>query len=120
MEKKLLMIITHSSDAPERAGAALAITNTAVANGMDIAVFCMNEGVHLLKKGFAETITDQKAFPPIKDLLASLVENEQKFYACAACVEQYGIKDDEFLPGTEQAGAQTILELALEREVMNF
>jgi len=120
MEKKFLIVATHSFDAPERAGAALSIANTAVANGMDVAIFTINEGVLLVKEGFAETIKDQKAFPPIKDLLAMLIENGQKFYACTPCVKQFGIKDDEFIPNSEQAGAQTLLELAMEREVMTF
>jgi predicted peroxiredoxin len=120
MEKKLLMLITHSSDAPERAGAALAIANTAVANDMDVVVFALNEGALLVKSGFAETVTDQKAFPPLKVLLDTLVEAGQKFYVCTACANQFGIKEEELLPNTEMAGPQTILELALEREVMNF
>jgi len=120
MEKKLLIVATHSFDAPERAGAALSIANTAVANGIDTVIFTINEGVMLVKKGFAETVTDQKAFPPIKDLLASLVENGQKFYACTPCTMQFGVKPDEMLPGAEQAGAQTLIDLAMDREVMTF
>ena len=120
MEKKFLIIATHSSDAPERAGAALAIANTAVANEMDVVVFTINEGVLLVKQGFAETVTEQKAFPPIKDLIASLVEQGQKFYACTPCANQFGIKPEDLLPNTELAGAQTLLDLAMEREVMSF
>jgi len=120
MDKKFLIIATHSSDAPERAGAALAIANTAVANGLDVVVFTINEGVQLVKKGFAETITDQKAFPPIKDLIASLVENDVKFYACTPCAAQFGVQPADLIPNTQLAGAQIVLDLALEREVMTF
>jgi len=120
MEKKLLIVATHSFDAPERAGAALSIANTAVANGMDVVIFTINEGVLLVKKGFPETITEQKAFPPVKDLIASLVEEGQKFYACTPCANQFGVKPEEFIPNTELAGAQTLLELAMEREVISM
>ena len=120
MEKKFLIVATHSFDAPERAGAALAIANTAVANDMDVVIFALNEGALLVKNGFAETVTDQKAFPPLKKLLDTLVEAGQKFYVCTACANQFGIKPEELLPNTEMAGPQTLLELALEREVMTF
>lgn len=120
MDKKLLIVATHSFDEPERAGAALAIANTAVANGMDIVIFTINEGVLLAKKGFPETIKEQKAFPPVKDLVASLVENEQKFYVCTPCAQQFDVKPEDMIPNAEQAGAQTLLELAMEREVMTF
>ncbi|MHB8174527.1 MAG: DsrE family protein [Nitrospirota bacterium] len=120
MEKKLLLVATHSFDAPERAGAALAIANTAVANGIDVVVFAINEGALLVKKGFAETIKDQKAFPPIKDLLATLVEMEQKFYVCTPCAIQFDVKPEDLLPNTEIAGAQILVELAMDREVLTF
>ncbi|MBI5189980.1 MAG: DsrE family protein [Nitrospirae bacterium] len=120
MEKKFLIVITHSSDAPERAGAALSIANTAVASGMDVVIFALNEGALLVKKGFAETVTDQKAFPPLKTLLDTLVEAGQKFFVCTACANQFGVGKDELLPNTEMAGPQTLLEYALEREVMTF
>ncbi len=120
MEKKFLIVATHSFDAPERAGAALAVANTAVASGMDVVIFTMNEGVLLVKKGFADTIKEQKAFPPVKDLLASLVESGQKFYACPPCANQFGVKAEDLLPGAELAGTQTLLELAMGREVMTF
>ena len=51
MEKKFLIVATHSFDAPERAGAALAIANTAVANDMDVVIFTLNEGALLVKRG---------------------------------------------------------------------
>ena len=120
MEKKFLIVATHSFDAPERAGAALAIANTAVANGMDVVVFAINEGVLLLKKGFPETITDQKAFPPAKDLVKSLVENETKMYVCAPCALQFSVAPEDLQPNTEIAGAQVLLDLAMDREVITF
>ncbi len=120
MDKKLLLVATHSFDAQERAGAALAIANTAAANGIDVIIFTINEGALLVKKGFAETIGEQKAFPPIKDLLASLVEMGQKFYVCAPCAKQFDINPEDLLPNTEIAGALTLVELAMEREVMTF
>ncbi len=120
MDKKLLIIATHSFDAPERAGAALAIASTAAASGVDVIVFTINEGALLVKKGFAETIKEQKAFPPIKDLLATLVEMEQKFYVCTPCAKQFDIGPEDLLPNTEIAGAQTLVDLAMDREVMTF
>jgi predicted peroxiredoxin len=120
MGKKLLFVITHSFDAPERAGAALSIANAAVADGMDVAIFALNEGALLVKKGFAQTVTDQKAFPPLKTLLDALVEAGQKFYVCSACAKQFDVKPEELLPNTGIAGPQTLLDLAMEREVMTF
>jgi len=119
-EKKLLIIVTHSADAPERACAALSIAGTALANGIDIALFFVNDGALLLKKGYAETVKNHKAFPTLPKLLGTLVDMEQKFHLCSACAKQYGMTEADFLPGTELAGAQAVIELAMEREVMTF
>lgn len=118
--KKLLFIITHSSDHPERSAAALSIANTAVASERDVAIFALNEGALLVKQGFAETIKEQKAFPPIKDLLQNLVDAGQSFFVCSTCAKQFDIGEDELLPNTQMAGPPTLLELSEEREVMAF
>jgi len=118
--KKLLFIITHSSDHPERSAAALAVANTAVASERDVVIFALNEGALLVKQGFAETIENQKAFPPIRDLLQSLVDAGQRFYVCSTCAKQFDIGEDELLPNTRMAGPPTILELSEDREVINF
>jgi len=120
MEKKLLIVLTHSQDAPDRAAAALAIASAALAEGRDLAVFALNDGAKLMKRGFAETITGQEAFPPIKDLLGNLVEAGQKFFVCSTCAAQYGNKVQDLLPGAELSGAPILLRLVDEREVLNF
>jgi len=119
-EKKLLIIVSHAADAPERACAALSIAVTALANGLDLAIFFVNDGALLLKKGYAETVTNHKAFPTLAKLLGNLMDMEQKFHLCSACAKQYGIGEADFLPNTELAGAQAVIELAMEREVMTF
>jgi predicted peroxiredoxin len=56
--------------------------------------FLLNEGVHLAKKGFAESVTWQKGFSPVAELMKSLVEDfDCKFYICASCVKPYGLEE---------------------------
>lgn len=120
MHKKLLIVITHSSDAPERAAAALAIANAAVSNNRDVVIFALNEGALLVKGGFAETITDQKAFPPIKDLLQSLVEAGQQFLVCSTCAKQFGLAEQDLLPNTQMSGAAVLLDHMDSRETITL
>jgi len=120
MEKKLLIVVTHSSDAPDRAAAALAIGSAALAEGRDVAFFMLNEGALLIKRGFAETISGQEVFPPIPELLAGLVTAGQRFFVCSTCATHYGIGSGDILPNSEIAGAPVLLALADEREVLNF
>ncbi len=41
-------------------------------------------------------------------------------YACTPCAQQFDVKPEDMVAGCELAGAQTLLELAMDREVMSF
>jgi predicted peroxiredoxin len=112
--KDFEFIVSHSFDAPERAAAALQLASNMVA-------FLMNEGVMLAKKGFAETITWQHGFSPIRDLLKTLTEDfDSKFYVCASCVEPFGLKDAELIDNSEIKPGSYLGELLMERQNVSF
>jgi predicted peroxiredoxin len=55
--------------------------------------FLMNEGVHLARKGFAESMAWQKSFSPVAELMKSPIEDfDCKFYICASCVKPMGLR----------------------------
>ncbi len=55
--KEFVFVLTHSYDAIEREAAALQLATNMVAFDAKIDFFLINEGVHLARKGFAESIT---------------------------------------------------------------
>jgi len=58
----------------------------------------MNEGVHLARKGFAETMKWQKSFPPFATLMKSLIEDfDCKFYVCAELIKNAEVKSGMLL-----------------------
>lgn len=119
--KEFVFIVTHSYDAPERAAAALQLATNMAAFDAKIDFFLINEGVHLARKGFAETITWQKGFSPIKDLMKSLTEDfGAKFYVCASCIEPYGLKGVELIANAEVKPGSFLGELLMERQNVTF
>lgn len=79
MEKKFLLVITHSTDDVVRASSALTLANTLVAQGSDLLIFLLNEGVLLGKKGVAETL-HTPPFSAVKGLLQTLKEARVPIY----------------------------------------
>jgi len=122
MEKKeFVFILTHSFDAIERSAAALQLAANMAAIDAKIDFFLMNEGVHLVRKGFAETMTWQKSFSPVKELIKSLVEDfDCKFYVCASCVKPYGLEGVELINNAEVKSGMYLGELLMARQGLTF
>ena len=119
--KEFVFVITHSYDAIERAAAALQLATNMVAFDAKIDFFLMNEGVHLARKGFAESATWQKAFSPVAELMKSLVEDFGcKFYICASCVKPYGLEGVEWIKNAEVKPGSYLGELLMKRQNVMF
>jgi len=119
--REFVFVITHSYDAIERAAAALQLATNMAAFDAKIDFFLMNEGVHLARKGFAESMTWQKGFSPVADLIKTLVDDfDCKFYICASCVKPYGLKDAEWIKNAEVKPGSYLGELLMQRQNVTF
>ena len=119
--KEFVFIITHSYDKIEKAAGALQLAANMAAFDAKIDFFLMNEGAHLAKKGFAQTVTWQKAFSPIADLIRSLVDDfDCKFYVCASCVKPYGLEGAEWMKNAEVKPGSYLGELLMQRQGLTF
>ena len=119
--KEFVFILTHSYDAIERAAGALQLATNMAAFDAKIDFFLMNEGVHLARKGFVESISWQKSFSPIAELMKSLIEDfDCKFYICASCVKPYGLEGAAFIKNSEVKPGSYLGELLMKRQGLTF
>jgi len=119
--KEFVFIITHSVDDPERAAAALQLASNMLAFDARIDFFLMLRGVHLARKDFADQITWQHAFSPLKELIKTVTEDFGcRFYVCASCVEPEGIKDAELIENAEIKPGSFLGELLMQRQNVTF
>lgn len=119
--KEFVFIITHSYDKIEKAAGALQLAANMAAFYAKIDFFLLNEGVHLARKGFAESVTYQKAFSPVAELMKSLAEDfDCKFYVCASCVKPYGLEGVEFIRNAEVKPGSYLGELLMKRQGLTF
>jgi predicted peroxiredoxin len=105
----MLVNCAHGAEDAERAILPFIVGNVAASADQDVIVFLTVEGVRLATKGYAEKVT-KEGFQPAKDVIASFVSNGGKIWACAACTNPRGIKDDDLIPGAVIKTAANLVE----------
>jgi predicted peroxiredoxin len=119
MQKKFVLIVTHSSDDQDRANGAIAFAASLVSEGADLVIFYIFEGAMLAKKGVAETIKGRN-FAPMADLFPMLLEEKVPMYLCGACAKTYGIGEDDLVDGVKIIHIPTIAAEMMERETITL
>ena len=119
MQKKILLIITHSTDDQDRANAALAFAASLLSEGVDLVIFYIFEGGLLAKQGMAETIRGRN-FAPGADLFPVLREADVPMFLCGACAKTYGISEADLVPGVKIIHIPTIAAEMLDRDTVTF
>lgn len=107
MAKRYLMIITHSTDDPDRANAAVALAVSLLSEGADLMLFFTFHGALLAKRGVAEGI-EGKNFCPVRELFPLLLEAGIPLYLCGACAKTYDIADEDLVPGVRIVTLPTV------------
>lgn len=100
MAKKYLLIITHSTDDPDRSNSAIALAVSLISEGADVALFFTFHGALLARKGVAETV-EGRNFTPVRELFPLLLEAQVPLFLCGACAKTYGIGPGDLVPGVK-------------------
>ena len=100
MAKKIMLVVTHSTDDLERSDAAMALALSLLNEGADLALFFVFQGALMVKKGVAESIHG-KNFASVKDLWPEIMESNIPMYLCGACAKTYNITEENLIPGVK-------------------
>jgi predicted peroxiredoxin len=119
MNKKFLVIISHSTDDHDRANLALAFVASMLSENLDVALLFMWEGALLGKRGVAETIVGRN-MTAAKDLFPLILEAKPTIMVCAPCAKTMGVSEADLIPGAKLITAPTVVAAMQEREVVNF
>jgi predicted peroxiredoxin len=110
MTEKLLIMVTHGPDEPERATIPFVMATTSQALEVEVVMGFQADGVLLMKKGIAELV-QAPAFPPLKTLLDAYIEAGGQMLACAPCVKARGIiPETDFVEGVKVVNAATMVK----------
>ncbi|MBU0675127.1 MAG: DsrE family protein [Proteobacteria bacterium] len=119
MSKKMLVIVTHSTDDVDRANLALAFIAAMVAEEIDVAVLLMWEGALLGKKGVAETL-EGRNMTHGKVLMPIIMEAKTPILVCAPCAKTMGVTEADLIDNAKLITAPTVIAEMQHREVVNF
>jgi len=109
LSRKLVFMVTHGPEDPERATIPFVLAVAAQAAGIEVVMGFQVEGVLLLKKGCAEGVAAPK-FVPLKELMEIYTTNGGKLYAYGPCVASRGINPEDFVNGATVVNAPTFVE----------
>lgn len=119
MQKKFLLMITHSTDDQDRANAAVAFAASLASEEADVVIFYIFEGAWLAKKGVAETIQGRN-LAPVADLFPLLLEERVPMYLCGACAKTYEINEADLVEGVKIVHIPTITAQMMDRETITL
>jgi predicted peroxiredoxin len=105
---KLVLMVTHGPEDPERATIPFVMATAAQASDVDVVMGFQGNGVLLTVRGMADHVA-ASGFPPLKDLLSAYSEGGGRIYACGPCVASRSIAKQDMLPSATVVGAATFV-----------
>jgi predicted peroxiredoxin len=109
LANKLVLMVTHGPEHPEAATIPFAMAVAAQSAGVEVVMGFQIEGVELLKKGTADSVS-APGFVPLKDLMEIYRSNGGVFYACGPCINSRGIQPADFIEGATVVNAPVFIE----------
>lgn len=119
MSKKLLMVITHSTDDHDRANGAIGMATSLLGEGADLALFFVFDGAKMARKGVAETIEGDH-MTPVRELFPIILQADLPMFVCSACIKKYAIPVEELVDGVQISTLPTIAAEMIDRETIMF
>ncbi len=119
MTDKVLIVLSCGTDNPNRATRALFFAMIAKKEGKEAAVFLLDEGVYLAKKGILDHVqaaTGDKA----DDHMTYLQEYDVPILVCTPCAVSRGISEDDLIKGARMATGDQLISMACESAVISL
>ena len=119
MTDKVLIILSCGTDNPNRTTRGLFLAMVAKKEGKDAAVFLLDEGVYVAKKGIAGNIqaaTGDKA----DDHMSFLQEYAVPILVCTPCAVARGISEQDLIDGARLATGDQLISLSCESAVISL
>ena len=111
--KKLVVVITHGLDEPEKATLGLVVANAALAMDVQVTVVFQGKGVMCCTKGMYEHIVSP-GLKRLKELVDGIKPLGGKIFFCIPCIEERKIDKSQLVEGCELVKAGKLVH-----EVMN-
>jgi predicted peroxiredoxin len=119
MTDKVLIVLSCGTDNPNRTTRALFIAMVAHKEGKKTAVFLLDEGVYIAKKGMITNIRAATG-DSADDHIAYLQEYGVPIYVCTPCAKSRQIAESDLIDGAKMAPGMELIRLACESAVISL
>jgi len=102
--EKMVYIVTHAGEDPERATFPFMLATAAQAMEIEVVVALQGVSVFLAKKGYVEHVM-AAGLPALKDLVNTFLESGGKLLICTPCVRDRNIEESDLIEGAELIAA---------------
>jgi len=117
-QEKILYLCTCGEDRSEMAHVPFVLANAALAMDIKATVIMQSDGVHIAKKGYADTMPRGGGFPPMKELLASFIEQGGQIRVCGPCIKDRNISESDLIEGADVTAAGSVNLEAIESDAV--
>ena len=102
--EKIVYIVTHAGEDPERATFPFMLATAAQAMEVEVVVALQGVSVFLAKKGYLEHVM-AAGLPALKELVKTYLESGGKLLICTPCVRDRNIEESDLIEGAELIAA---------------
>lgn len=111
----LITLTAHERDS-NNVTIAFTMANKALEKGYQPEIILLSDAVHIAEKDYANKIDIGAPFKPIKDLLASYLEQDGKLSVCGACMQHNGVEESELVKGADMITADYVVDALMNAE----
>ncbi|MCK5544694.1 MAG: DsrE family protein [Desulfobulbaceae bacterium] len=107
--EKIIYILTHGVDDPERATYPLTLAVAAQVMEVEAVVVLQGAAVYLAKKGIIEHV-HAAGLMPLKELVDNFVSEGGRILVCVPCIKERKIEESDLIEGAVPAAGGTVTE----------
>ena len=118
--EKIVFMLTHGPEDPDRATIPFAMANAALAMDVEVVVALQGTAVLLAQKGNAEHIFAPN-FPPLKELIESFFAQGGQLLVCVPCLKSRKLEESDLIKGAQATAAGRLIKEILEaKATLNY
>ena len=106
-QEKIVYIVTHAGEDPERATLPLMLATAAQAMEVEAVVALQGSAVFLAKKGYLEHI-HAAGLPALKALVDTFLSEKGKLLVCVPCIRERKIEETDLIEGAVPGAAAAL------------
>lgn len=108
-QEKIIYILTHAGEDPERASLPFVLASAAQVMEVDAVIALQGTAVYLAKKGYLEHVF-AAGLPSLKDLVENFLDQGGKLLVCVPCIRERKIDESDLIEGAVPTAAAALTQ----------